>query len=292
MIRSMTGYGQAMVETDSYRILVEMKSVNHRFLEISVRIPREQLFLEDPVKKKIGEWVKRGKIDVYVTFERKEGQHKNITLDWSLVDQYVQFMHNLKDRYSIFQESPRFVDVLNLPEVIQVEENDQVPNNQQELLLQTVDSACQQLLHMRKSEGKVLLEDLSGRIAQISRIVEEIRHRAPLVSNFYRERLLQRMNELIPGEMEDTRFLTEVALFAEKANIDEELVRLGSHCQQFLCIVESEEAIGRKLDFLVQEMNREANTIGSKANDIEISQKVVDLKAELEKIKEQVQNIE
>jgi uncharacterized protein (TIGR00255 family) len=291
MIRSMTGYGQAVMETDAYRISVEMKSVNHRFLEISFRMPREHIALEDALRKKIGELIKRGKFDVYIVVDRKSVSRKKLTLDWQLASQYIDLVRELKGRYSL-KKSPKALELISLPEILKIEEQEQSIEEHRELLVQTVESACQQLLHMRKSEGRTLLEDLTQRIRVIGETLEVIRNRAPLVAKLFRERFLNRLNEIVSGDMDESRLITEVAIFAEKANIDEELVRLESHCQQFLVIMDSEDAVGRKLDFLVQEMNREANTIGSKANDIEISQKVVDLKAELEKIKEQVQNIE
>jgi len=294
MIKSMTGYGQAMVVLDNLQINVEMKSVNHRFKEIAIRMPREFLSLEEPIKKRIGQYVKRGKVDLFITTEQTNEGSNKVHINWSLAGDYYRAYQEITDRFSFSGAALSPVDLMRMPEVLRLEEPLEELERYQDLILQTVDSACQQFLHMRQFEGQYLQEDLTMRIQLITRLVDEIRERSPLVVQHYKERLVSRIKDFLAdnGEIDESRLLTEVAVFAEKANIDEELTRLSSHCEQFLTTLNSADSVGRKLDFLVQEMNREINTIGSKANDLGISQRVVDLKAELEKIKEQVQNIE
>ncbi|MBP1930715.1 YicC/YloC family endoribonuclease [Ammoniphilus resinae] len=291
MVQSMTGYGQAFTETDDYKISVEMKSVNHRFLDVSLRMPREYLAAEELIKKKVGEFMKRGRVDLFINLERKGGPKKVLKVNWDLLEQYIGAYNTLNERFSV-QNQVKLGDLLAMPEVVELEEPGNFSQDFVNPLLNTVESACHQLVHMRKLEGKTLTEDLSLRLAKLDKLVLEIKARAPNVVRNYRERLSQRMAEFITGEIEETRILTEAALFADRANIDEELVRMASHCGQFMGILQLTEPVGRKLDFLVQEMNREINTIGAKANDVEISQRVVEIKAELEKIREQIQNIE
>lgn len=294
MIKSMTGYGQAIIKVDEFQVHVEMKSVNHRFKEIAVRMPREFFSLEDSIKKRVSQYVKRGKVDLFITTEQGNDSGNKVTINWPLAGEYYRAYQEITERFSFSGERLSPVDLMNMPEVLSMEESSEEWERFHEHIIQAVDSACQQFLHMRQFEGQYLQEDLRKRIHLISQLVGEIRERSPLVGEFYKERLVNRIKDFLAdnGEIDEGRLLTEVAIFAEKANIDEELTRLSSHCQHFLTTMDSSDSVGKKLDFLVQEMNREINTIGSKANDLGISQRVVDLKAELEKIKEQVQNIE
>lgn len=294
MIKSMTGFGQASSQTGKIQLTVEMKSVNHRFLELAVRMPRELISLEEQVKRKIGAYIRRGKVDVFINVERPDGQDQKVVVNWSLAGEYYNAYQALRERFPFQDEAVSPIEFLSLPEIVQLKEPQEDIQKYAKDILDSVELACQQLIHMRKSEGKNLHEDIAKRIESIDHIIDEIRLRTPAVVQQYQERLAYRMKEMLSGHWEgdEGRILTEVAIFAEKVNIDEELIRLASHCQQFMAILQEQEPVGRKLDFLVQEMNRETNTIGSKANDLEISKRVVDLKAELEKIKEQVQNIE
>jgi uncharacterized protein (TIGR00255 family) len=295
MVRSMTGYGQAMMNANGYQITVEIRSVNHRFCEMAIRTGREFIFIEEVVKRKVSEQVKRGKVDLFITIERSiDKSNQKLAVDWQVVSEYVGAHDAIAERYRLDPSVLRPFDLLTLPDAVRLDQPSYDAAEITESVLETVTNACHQLIHMRESEGKVLKEEISSRIRQISLFVEEIRNRAPIVTVNYREKLAQRMKDFLTGNwaVDEARLMNEVALFSERANIDEELTRLGSHCQQFQMTLDMAEPVGRKLDFLVQEMNREVNTIGAKANDIEISKNVVDLKAELEKIKEQVQNIE
>lgn len=295
MIVSMTGYGQAIGENERYRINVEMKSVNHRFLEVTIRMPRQFLFLEDKLKKQVSRFVQRGKVDVFLTVEGEGLVQRTLQTDWDLLANFYELHEEGQKRFQV-SEQLSLEKLLLHPDVVTVLEKENQSETIAAEIISTTQKAAAKLFEMRQREGSLLEADLQQRVIAIRQLGETISTWAPQVSKTYHERLVKRVEEFLEGklEIEEGRILTEVALFADKANIDEELTRLNSHIEQFLTIIKSEDnsPVGRKLDFLVQEMNREANTIGSKSNDIHISKQVVELKAELEKIKEQVQNIE
>lgn len=295
MLVSMTGYGQAFVENENYRINVEMKSINHRFSEITIRMPRQFLFLEDRLKKCVNKYIQRGKVDVFLNVEGEGLVEKNLQVDWDLLDEYFQIHEKMKNKLGI-NEQLNLEKLLLHPEVVNVLEKEKQSETLIEQIVMMTEQAAKELLAMRHKEGSALTIDLKMRLNRLHEIVDAITSFTPIVVDAYQKRLLKRVEEFLDGKLEidESRILTEVAIFADKANVDEELTRLRSHLEQFLNIIENREdgVVGRKLDFLVQEMNREVNTIGSKSNDFNINKHVVDLKAELEKIKEQVQNIE
>lgn len=294
MLVSMTGYGQAYGEVDGYRINIEMRSINHRFSEVNIRIPRQFLFLEDRLKKTIGKYIKRGKVDVFISVEGDDLVQKTFEVNWALFDEFQQLFHEAQTKTNEKQQLS-LNQLLLHPEITTVCEKEATSDMLIKKLVEVTEQAAINLYEMRKSEGNSLAKDFVKRLNMIGSIVDEIATRAPNVVVDYRSRLLKRVEDFLDGkiEVDEARILNEVAMFADKANIDEELTRLNSHSKQFYTIINgTESVVGRKLDFLVQEMNREINTIGSKANDLTISASVVSLKAELEKIKEQVQNIE
>lgn len=293
MIKSMTGFGQAEYTDGERKFLVEMRSVNHRFCEISVRMPRQLNVLEEAIKKKIQETIKRGRIDVYIAIEHEGETPQSLEVNWSLADEYVQINREINQRYQ-WNATLASRDLITLPEVVQVKEEADDVESLRLPLLEAVTLASERLLEMREVEGEQLKVDLTSRVKHLTTLLDEIKKQAPTVVENYRERVRRRLTEFLGNQLDidEGRLLTEVALFADRSDIDEEITRLESHCKQFLNNLKGNEPVGRKLDFILQEMNREANTIGSKANDLLISQKVVELKAELEKMKEQVQNIE
>ncbi|RBW67537.1 YicC/YloC family endoribonuclease [Bacillus taeanensis] len=293
MIKSMTGYGRTVLETDSLYITVEMKSVNHRFTEVSLRLPRALLVFEDKIKRYINQYVQRGKVNVFIAVEGESIMKRAVEVDWGLMDQYVAILQQAKQKHHL-SSSLTLEQLLQIPELFTVIEKETETEQLEHYLLQAVKEASLQLVKMRQIEGQAIFEDLAAKLTTIQKNQEDLYQYAPSVVESYRSRLQQRVNEFLNGSQvaDEARILTEVAVFADKASIDEELTRLKSHVKQFYSILESGGVVGRKLDFLVQEMNREINTIGSKANDAAISQKVVDMKSELEKIREQVQNIE
>lgn len=293
MIKSMTGYGRAEAIQNGYRVLIEIKAVNHRYAEIVVRLPREYLQFEDLMKKSVAKRISRGRLDVFVTVERTGPSSRAVVVDEELAVQLKASTDKLALRLGMQQLTE--LDVLvKQPGVLSVTEAVENPEDLGNLLLECTEQAGDNLLVMRQREGESLLQDFITRLAKLRNLVKSIEDRSPSVIADYRERLEKRMRELLDGKaaVEEGRLLTEVALFADRASIAEELVRLVSHLEQFLHIVEAPEPVGRKLDFLVQEMNREVNTIGSKANDLEVAQHVVEAKSVLEQIREQVQNVE
>ncbi|MDG5788252.1 YicC family protein [Evansella sp. AB-P1] len=293
MIMSMTGYGRSLKENGNCQVTVEMKAVNHRFCEINIRMPRQFFFLEDQLKKIISRFIKRGKVDVFINLQGESVVNRSLTVDWDLFHQYEETY----ERMAKLNDSPQPFPVERLllqEDIVGIQESDEVTEDLKELVLFATEDAVQSLLTMRKKEGKALYEDLENRINSMSQWAIELREYAPMVHKNYRERLTKRVKEFLSGKLEvdEARMLTEVAIYADKYDIQEELTRIDSHLKQFLHILNQQDVVGRKLDFLVQELNRETNTIGSKANDVSISQTVVNLKSELEKIREQVQNVE
>ena len=291
MVVSMTGYGRGFSESEKLRIQVEVRTVNHRFCEFQIRMPRQLQMLEEKIKKKLTTYIRRGRVEVFVTIEGDGLLHKKVEVDWNLVDQYMSSLDAITFKYQMHPNN-LLQTISSLEGVFLIQEQQADTTDVEILLMQAVEKAGEQLKDMRIVEGLVLKNDIKSQLDKLLVLVESLKEYAPLIIEQYRTRLQQRMMEYTSGVVDETRLLNEVAIFTDKADINEELTRLNSHISQFGMIVEAEEAIGRKLDFLVQEMNREVNTIGSKANDAKIAMKVVEMKSLLEKIKEQVQNIE
>ncbi len=291
MIVSMTGFGRAKKESNAFSVHVELKSVNHRFCEINIRLPRQLLFLEDKIKKAILEHVKRGRVEVFLTIEGEGLVSKTISIDWDLLDALVSSTKQIQEKYQL-PDQITTGQLLSNENILSIEEKEMENQELESTVLEVIDRAVLQLIEMREVEGRKLNEDILSFLAKIEADVNMIKEYAPKVVAHYRDRIEKRIKEYVGNEFDENRVLTEVALFAEKADISEELTRLESHISQFRETVQTTEPIGRKLDFIVQEMNRETNTIGSKANDPLIAKHVVEMKSLLEKIKEQVQNIE
>jgi uncharacterized protein (TIGR00255 family) len=293
MIRSMTGFGQASRTIHGIKLQIDMKSVNHRYSEIMVRMPREWLKYEDMLKKTALQVIKRGRVDIFVTIEREGTSDKQVEVDGLLAAQYYQAANQLKEQLGL-QGGLSITDIMKLPEVVFLKEQWNESNEAFETALkQCAQDAVEQLTQMRDQEGTELHKDLMSRIQALVLHIEHISEFASLAVTEYRSKLTQRLQELLGDtKMDETRLAMEVALLAERSNIDEELTRIQSHRVQFIELLQSSEPAGRKMDFLIQEMNREINTIGSKSSHKEIVSLVVEVKAELEKIREQVQNIE
>jgi uncharacterized protein (TIGR00255 family) len=287
----MTGFGRAKTESDCFSVNVEVKTVNHRFCEMNIRMPRQLLKIEDRMKKKLNQYIRRGRVEVYVSLEGEGVVTRKVIVDWKLLDEYYQFIKQAREKYDV-EGTLTLQNLLSRSELLHIEESEAGNEELDNLVLAATEEAAKFLTQMRMAEGEELKKDLLAILSQLESHVFELQKFAPLVVQSFKERLTKRMEEFVNGQLDETRILTEVAVFADKADINEEVTRLKSHFQQFLQTLESMEPIGRKLDFIVQEMNREANTIGSKANDSNIAKKVVDIKSLLEKLKEQVQNIE
>ncbi|WP_050614720.1 YicC/YloC family endoribonuclease [Bacillus testis] len=291
MAVSMTGYGRGTSENEQMKVHVEVKTVNHRFCEYNIRMPRQLLVLEDKIKKHLAAHIKRGRIELFVNVEGDGLIHKQLEVDWPLLQQYMDKMDEIEKLYQIKTDHTPF----NLPQlegVFTIQEKQASNPEIEATILEAVRQATMQLMLMREAEGEALKEDILTQLSKLDESAKRVSVFAPSVIELYRERLQQKMAEWTAGMIDETRLLNEVAIFADKADINEEITRLNSHISQVRLTLESSEAIGRKLDFLVQEMNREINTIGSKANDSRIAIEVVEMKSLLEKMKEQIQNIE
>ncbi|MCE5167934.1 YicC family protein [Paenibacillus profundus] len=294
MVYSMTGYGQSAREIGGYKLSIEVKSVNHRYCEIMLRMPREWTSHEDRLRRIVQQHVKRGRIDVFINKER-EGEAKTLVeINDQTLEAYMQASQLLRDKYGVSGELS-VDDWLRLPDIITIREETSWSEEELASCLESgLTEAMDGLCRMRAMEGSHLNRDLAERLGRLQSLHVEMMEWAPVVVTEYRAKLKQRIEQLLHANssFDDHKFGMEVALFAERSNIDEELTRLKSHFGQFGQLLHSSEPIGRKLDFLIQEMNRETNTIGSKANHLELVNRVVDMKAELEKIREQAANIE
>lgn len=291
MILSMTGFGRHTASSGNLSVTIELKSVNHRFCEIQARIPRPLSYLEEAMKERIYKYVNRGRIELFATVEGEALVEKRLAIDWQLLEEYVRAAKQIKQKFSLSEEV-KMADLLQLEQVANVDEKVNIHPSFEELILDCADKAGAELKEMRANEGRRLKEDCLAQLEELSQFAGQIEGHAKRIASLYRERLLTRIKEWTPLELDESRLITEVALFAERADISEELIRLKSHFQQMRDIFARGGTVGRKLDFLVQELNREANTIGSKANDHKITSLVVEMKSRIEKIKEQVQNIE
>ncbi|MBM7644302.1 uncharacterized protein (TIGR00255 family) [Scopulibacillus daqui] len=293
MLLSMTGYGRAFNDTGKHRISAEIKSVNHRYLDISLNIPRQLIYLEDKMKQIIKKSVKRGKVYLYLTIDGEPLSSQKVDVNWPLVEQYIEAFHQLEDRYSI-KNNIQMSHFLECQDIFIANETALDLNDVENDILKVVHQSVEELCAMRQKEGENIAEDLSGRLGLLEKKLNELKDEAPHVKEQYKQRLEKHVKEFLEGhaEIDEQKLYNEVAVFSDKSNIDEELTRLDSHINQFAAFMVQTEPVGRKLDFLIQEMNREINTIGSKGNNAAISRHVVDIKSELEKIREQVQNIE
>lgn len=292
MIRSMTGFGRGTSEKDGKSFTIEIKSVNHRYFETNIRMPRVLISFEDKIRKIIGEKVKRGKLDVFVTQGNYDKEDVAAYLNEQLVESYISCFQTLKDKYNLVDDISVGA-IARLPEVITLKQKEEDVSETFDLIELSLTKALEALIFMREREGKKLIEDVMHKCDLISKLVDKVKERAPLVVTEYKAKLNQRLITLHKEvEFDEGRVAMEIAIFADKVGIDEEIVRLDSHIEQMKETLVLNEPIGRKLDFIIQEMNRETNTIASKANDLEILNTVINMKSEIEKIREQIQNIE
>lgn len=292
MIRSMTGFGRATVETEGYFITVELKSVNHRYFDFSCRLPRQYGFAEDKLKSYINSKVSRGKIDCYLGIEALKTDDAEVVVNNTLASAYVNALKELSDTYSL-KEDYGAAGIARFPDVLVLKKAEEDEEKLWSLIEPVAGEAVEKFIKMREIEGEKMRKDIASRASYILECVSFIEERSPQTVKEYNDKLVSRVHELIGDvSLDEGRIIQEVAIFADKVAVAEETVRLRSHISQLQTFLESEEPIGRKMDFLVQEINREANTIGSKASDVDIARKVVDIKAEVEKIREQIQNIE
>ncbi|MBQ2792785.1 MAG: YicC family protein [Oscillospiraceae bacterium] len=292
MIRSMTGYGRAEALIGGRNILVEIRSVNHRYFEFSSRVPRAYGYLESRLKGFLQGKLSRGKVDVNVSIQTIEGTNANVQVNAELAKSYVDALRTLSEPLSL-QDDLSLASICRFSDIFTVSRETEDEDAIWADVLSVAEEAADRFVQMREVEGTKMREDVEGRLDFILSAVEKIEERSPKTVEEYRTRLYNKISEVLQNaQVDETRILTEAAIYAEKIAVAEETVRLRSHVAQFRSIMEQEGAVGRKLDFLIQEFNRETNTIGSKAQDIEIARIVVDVKSEIEKIREQIQNIE
>ena len=292
MIRSMTGYGKQSLNIDKREYQVEIKSVNHRYLDINIKLPKSISYLEDTIKKEISEKIKRGKIDVFITFEDNGQEGKNITINKELAKLYIEQLKELAQEEKIL-DNIEVMDIAKLPDILTIKNNEEDEKIQNELI-QATEGAINKIIEMKNTEGSKIEQDLLQRINKIENKIMEISAKSTGLIEEYVVKLEKRIKEILKTEdIDKSRLAQEVVIYADKCSIEEEVTRLKSHIYQFRnLIANNNETIGKKLDFLIQEMNRETNTIGSKANNLEITNGVIDIKTELEDIREQIQNIE
>ena len=292
MIKSMTGYGRAVETVNGREFTVEVRSVNNRYLDASVRLPRLLSFAEDAVKSRIKNAVSRGKVEMFVTVHTEGGEEVTVTLNTNVLEGYLTAMRQMVEKYGVKDEITT-ASLSRMNDVFSVEKPDVDEEQLLADLLSVVDQALESYNAMRAKEGAALDADLRARGNTILELVSQVEQGNGQTVIDYRARLEAKLREVLANTaIDESRILTEAAIFADKVAVDEETVRLRSHLQQMNEMLTSGGAIGRKLDFLLQEMNREANTIGSKCSDVNLARIVVDIKAELEKIREQTQNIE
>jgi len=292
MVRSMTGYGHAQAEIKGMNITFEIKSVNHRYFEFSSRVPRNYGFLDEKLKSFLQDKISRGKVECFVQIDTLEQADVIVQINHSLAEGYIKSFSELSERYGIKND----ITVSSFSRYSDIFSVHKGQSDEDEILKAVIDvasAAVESFVRMREAEGEKLKTDVLSRVAEILKCVEFIESRSPETVKEYNAKLIARMKELLDDtHIEDQRILTEAAIFADKVAVAEETVRLRSHLTQLEDFFNAKEAIGRKMDFLVQEINREANTVGSKAQDVEIARCVVNIKSEIEKIREQVQNIE
>ena len=292
MIRSMTGYGRAVETIDGREITAELRSVNNRYLDCTVKMPRLYAFAEDSVKTHVKSAISRGKVDVFIAVNVMEDMQMRISVNHPVLEGYLSAMRSIASDYGV-RDDISVTALSRLPDVFVVEKAEEDEEKLTQDILSVVDKALEKFTAMRTTEGAALEADLRGRAATILTLVEKVEQRSPVTLAEYRARLTEKMQEVLQSTtIDEGRILQEAAIYADKIAVDEETVRLRSHLNQLETMLTNGGAIGRKLDFLLQELNREANTIGSKGNDLEQARTVVEIKAEREKIREQTQNIE
>ena len=292
MVKSMTGYGRARETLNGRDITVEVRSVNNRYLDCTVKMPRAYVFAEDAIKTRVQKAISRGKVDVFVTIDTTAADVSVVAVNEPLARSYYEALMKLKETFSLDGEITP-MSLAKFPDVLAVTRAEEDLETVAADICTVLDQALQAYNAMRAVEGERLADDISTRVTTIESVVSKVEERSPQTVAEYRARLTNKMNEVLQSTtIDESRILTEAAIFADKIAVDEETVRLRSHIAQLRAMLQDSQPVGRKLDFLIQEVNRECNTIGSKCNDLTIAQDVVNMKAEVEKIREQVQNIE
>lgn len=273
--------------------LVECKTINHKYCDINVRLPRKISFLEDKIRNYVKNFIKRGRVDLYIKLDLIGSEDVNLKFDDKLATQYVNILKEIKEKFNL-QDNINVMDVAKFPDIVKCEEKEEDEELYWNMLKEALDMSLKRLTEMRKAEGEKLAQDTLQRCEILNNLLNEVEKYSDTIVDEYREKLNTRINEILdnPSIIDENRLAQEVAIFADKSSITEEIVRFKSHIEQLKNTVVKNDSIGRKIDFLIQEMNREVNTTGSKSSNLNITNLVVDIKSELEKIREQIQNIE
>ena len=293
MAKSMTGFGMGEYKDDKYNISVECKTINHKYLDVNPRLPRKVSFLEDRLRQLVKDYISRGRVDMFIKFDTVSSSGAKLVYDEDLAKQYFEILKRIKDGFDLKQEiNP--VEISKFPEIVSVTEAEDDEEILWNALREASEKALMSLSNMRKEEGTKLEKDIIERSNLLEKYIDDVERFSDTVVEDYRSRLNQRIGEILenPALVDEARLAQEVAIYADKSSITEEIVRFRSHINQLRNTIVNDDSIGRKSDFLIQEMNREVNTIGSKSSAIDITNLVIQIKAELEKIREQVQNIE
>ena len=292
MIKSMTGFGRCEVQKDSRKFTVELKSVNHRYLDVNIRMPKKLNFFETAIRTLLKSYANRGKVDIFITYEDLSQTQVSVKYNAALAAEYMKYLKQMEEEFGL-ENDVRVSTLSRYPEVFTMEEQSEDEEELWNGLKEALEGAFTQFVETRKTEGENLKKDIISKLDLLSEQIGFIEERSPQIVADYRAKLEDKMKELLADtQIEESRIASEVILFADKICTDEEVVRLKSHISHMRNTLEEKDEIGRKLDFIAQEMNREANTILSKANDIEVSDRAISLKTEIEKIREQIQNIE
>lgn len=292
MIKSMTGFGRSEISNEERKITVEMKSVNHRYCDISIKLPKKLSFYEVSIRNLLKNYISRGKVDVFITYEDYTENTVCVKYNRSLAGEYYEYLKSMSEEFGI-ENDIRTTTLARFPEVFTLEEQTIDEEKLWELVEKAVKAAAEAFVETRIIEGERLKKDIKEKLAKMSSVVDFIEERSPQIVTEYRNKLLAKVNELLQDtNVDESILVTEVIVYADKICVDEETVRLKSHIENMISTLDESENVGRKLDFIAQEMNREANTILSKVSDIEITNKAIDLKTEIEKVREQIQNIE
>lgn len=289
----MTGFGRGEYSDDQYEIIVEIKSINHRYKDFFIKIPRQLSMLEENIRKYTSEGISRGRVEIMVKMNERNVENRSINLNYKLAEEYIECLKRIKESFSEVSGDISLSLVSRFPDVISCSDDELNLEILWEKIKPALKEAVESTITSREKEGQNLKKDFVKRLEFIKEALDKVILQAPKVTEEYQKRLEEKVRDVLDGiDFDESRLLNEVAIFSDKVSIDEEITRLQSHIDRFYLIIDEVEPVGRKLDFLIQEMNREINTIGSKANNISISNNVVDMKSELEKMREQVQNIE
>lgn len=292
MIKSMTGYGRAELANDDLKITVEIKSVNNRYLDIGIKMPRQLGMLESSIRAELKKYINRGKVDVYITFEDLKEANMNVKYNSKIAGEYLTYLRRMAEEFGL-DDDVRVTTLSRFPDVFTMEEEPMDAEQIWDTLRGVICEAAESFLQARIREGEFLRNDLIGKLDEMQGHVDFITEKSPQIVAAYKQRLYDKVRELLTDTViEDSRIVQEVTIYADKVCVDEELVRLQSHIQATRAALDGSEGVGRKLDFIAQEMNRESNTILSKSDDLEVSDRAIELKTTVEKVREQIQNIE